>query len=201
MIALLDTIFESLTDISTSQWFYLIMFSVALLDSVVPVVPSESMVIVGGVAAGLGDLEIPFVIVVAAIGAFLGDNMSYIIGRKASGSIDRRYRRTEKGAKRLDWAHSQLVNRGGPLLITARFIPGGRTLLTLTCGVTHQNQRWFAKWVGIAAVIWASYASLLGFIGGKTFKDNHAMAFGVAFAMALAATGMIELVRHFRNRK
>jgi membrane protein DedA with SNARE-associated domain len=74
-------------------------------------------------------------------------------------------------------------------------------LLTLTCGVTHQNQRWFAKWVGIAAVIWASYASLLGFIGGKTFKDNHAMAFGVAFAMALAATGMIELVRHFRNRK
>ena len=192
MIALLDTIFESLTDISTSQWFYLIIFSVALLDSVVPVVPSESMVIVGGVAAGLGDLEIPFVIVVAAIGAFLGDNMSYIIGRKASGSIDRRYRRTEKGAKRLDWAHSQLVNRGGPLLITARFIPGGRT---------HQNQRWFAKWVGIAAVIWASYASLLGFIGGKTFKDNHAMAFGVAFAMALAATGMIELVRHFRNRK
>ena len=189
MVSFLDTIFESLTDISTSQWFYLIIFSVALLDSVVPIVPSESMVIVGGVAAGLGDLFIPLVIVVAAIGAFLGDNMSYIIGRKAS------------GAKRLDWAHSQLVDRGGPLLITARFIPGGRTLLTLTCGVTHQNQRWFAKWVGIAAVIWASYASLLGFIGGKTFKDNHAMAFGVAFAMALAATGTIELVRHFRNRK
>ncbi|MCX6529295.1 MAG: DedA family protein, partial [Actinobacteria bacterium] len=190
-----------LTDISTSQWFYLIIFSVALLDSVVPIVPSESMVIVGGVAAGLGDLEIPLVIVVAAIGAFLGDNMSYIIGRRASGFIDRRYRRTEKGANRLDWAHNQLEDRGGPLLITARFIPGGRTLLTLTCGVTHQNQRWFAKWVGIAAVIWASYASLLGFIGGKTFKDNHAMAFGVAFAMALAATGTIELVRHFRNRK
>ena len=90
MIAFLDTIFESLTDISTSQWFYLIIFSVALLDSVVPIVPSESMVIVGGVAAGLGDLEIPLVIVVAAIGAFLGDNMSYIIGRKASGFIDRR---------------------------------------------------------------------------------------------------------------
>ena len=98
MIALLDTIFESLTDISTSQWFYLIIFSVALLDSVVPVVPSESMVIVGGVAAGLGDLEIPLVIVIAAAGAFLGDNLSYLIGRRASASIDRRYRRTEKGA-------------------------------------------------------------------------------------------------------
>jgi membrane protein DedA with SNARE-associated domain len=159
------------------------------------------MVIVGGVAAGLGDLYIPLVIVIAAAGAFLGDNLSYLIGRRASAFIDRRYRRTEKGAKRLDWAHSQLEERGGPLLITARFIPGGRTLLTLTCGVTHQNQRWFTKWVGVAAVIWASYASLLGFIGGKTFKDNHAMAFGVAFGMALAATGLIELVRHFRKRK
>jgi membrane protein DedA with SNARE-associated domain len=201
MISFLDTMFETLTDVSTSPGFYLIICSVALLDSVVPIVPSESMVIVGGVAAGLGDLYIPLVIVIAAAGAFLGDNLSYLIGRRASAFIDRRYRRTEKGAKRLDWAHSQLEERGGPLLITARFIPGGRTLLTLTCGVTHQNQRWFTKWVGVAAVIWASYASLLGFIGGKTFKDNHAMAFGVAFGMALAATGLIELVRHFRKRK
>jgi membrane protein DedA with SNARE-associated domain len=201
MISFLDTMFETLTDVSTSPWFYLIIFSVALLDSVVPIVPSESMVIVGGVAAGLGDLQIPLVIVIAAAGAFLGDNMSYLIGRRASAFIDRRYRRTEKGANRLDWAHSQLEERGGPLLITARFIPGGRTLLTLTCGVTHQDQRWFAKWVGVAAVIWASYASLLGFIGGKTFEDNHALAFGVAFGMALAATGLIELVRHFRKRK
>ena len=201
MFSFLDTMFETLTDVSTSPWFYLIIFSVALLDSVVPIVPSESMVIVGGVAAGLGDLQIPLVIVIAAAGAFLGDNMSYLIGRRASAFIDRRYRRTEKGANRLDWAHSQLEERGGPLLITARFIPGGRTLLTLTCGVTHQDQRWFAKWVGVAAVIWASYASLLGFIGGKTFEDNHALAFGVAFGMALAATGLIELVRHFRKRK
>jgi membrane protein DedA with SNARE-associated domain len=201
MFSFLNAMFESLSDVSTSPWFYLIIFSVALLDSVVPIVPSESMVIVGGVAAGLGDLHIPLVIVIAAAGAFLGDNMSYLIGRKASAFVDRRYRRTEQGANRLDWAHSQIEDRGGPLLITARFIPGGRTLLTLTCGVTHQNQRWFAKWVGIASVIWASYASLLGFIGGKTFEDNHAMAFGVAFGMALAATGLIELVRHFRKRK
>ena len=201
MFSFLNAMFESLSDVSTSPLFYLIIFSVALLDSVVPIVPSESMVIVGGVAAGLGDLHIPLVIVISAAGAFLGDNMSYLIGRKASAFVDRRYRRTEKGANRLDWAHSQIEDRGGPLLITARFIPGGRTLLTLTCGVTHQNQRWFAKWVGIASVIWASYASLLGFIGGKTFEDNHAMAFGVAFGMALAATGLIELVRHFRKRK
>jgi membrane protein DedA with SNARE-associated domain len=86
--------FETLTDVSTSPWFYLIIFSVALLDSVVPIVPSESMVIVGGVAAGLGDLYIPLVIVIAAAGAFLGDNLSYLIGRRASAFFDRRSRRT-----------------------------------------------------------------------------------------------------------
>ena len=129
MFSFLNAMFESLSDVSTSPWFYLIIFSVALLDSVVPIVPSESMVIVGGVVAGLGDLHIPLVIVIAAAGAFLGDNMSYLIGRKASAFVDRRYRRTEKGANRLDWAHSQIEDRGGPLLITARWAHLAHTYL------------------------------------------------------------------------
>ena len=201
MISFLNAMFESLSDFSSSPWFYLVIFVIAILDSVVPIVPSETMVIVGGVSAGLGDLEIPIVILVAASGAFIGDHMSYFIGKRASASIDARYRRTEKGSKRLDWAHAQIEERGGPLLVTARFIPGGRTVLTLPCGITHQHQPWFTKWISAAALIWATYAGLLGFIGGKTFEDNHVLAFLVAFITALAVTGIIELVRHLRNRQ
>ena len=201
MISFLNAMFESLSDFSSSPWFYLVIFVIAILDSVVPIVPSETMVIVGGVSAGLGDLKIPIVILAAASGAFIGDHMSYYIGRRASAFIDARYRRTEKGAKRLDWAHAQIEERGGPLLVTARFIPGGRTVLTLTCGITHQHQPWFTKWISAAALIWALYAGLLGFIGGKTFEDNHLLAFLVAFVAALGVTGLIELVRHLRNRQ
>ena len=195
------TIFDSLRNLSDSPVFYLVIFIIALLDSVFPVVPSETMVIIGGVSAGLGHLNIVLVIVVAAAGAFLGDNMSYEIGLRAKDWVNTRYRSTEKRAKRLDWAETQIEERGGLLLITARFIPGGRTLLTLSCGVTDQPHRWFARWVGIAAVVWAVYASMLGYVGGKTFEDNHTMAFVLAFTMAVSITVLIEVVRHVRKRR
>ena len=199
--AALSTIFDSLRDLSDSPVFYLVIFIIALLDSVIPVVPSETMVIIGGVAAGLGDLNVAAVIAVGAAGAFLGDNMSFEIGLRAKDSVTRWYGKSEKRSKRLVWADQQIEERGGLPLITARFIPGGRTLLTLSCGVTGQPHKWFAKWVGTAAVIWASYAALLGYVGGKTFEDNHTLAFVVAFTTAVSVTILIEVVRHFRNRR
>jgi len=63
------------------------------------------------------------------------------------------------------------------------------------------GSRWFATFIAIASLIWASYAASLGYIGGKAFADNHTVAFIVAFAMALSATGVIELVRHLRHKR
>ena len=59
------------------------------------------------------------------------------------------------------------------LLVTARFIPGGRTTLTLASGLTHQPRNWFAGWIAVAAILWATYGALLGYFGGKAFEDNH----------------------------
>ena len=53
----------------------------------------------------------------------------------------------------------------------------------------------------MAVSIWASYAALLGYIGGKTFADNHTLAFGVAFGLAITGTVIIETVRWLRNRR
>jgi membrane protein DedA with SNARE-associated domain len=86
------------------------------------------------------------------------------------------------------------------LLITARFIPGGRTLLTLSCGVTQQPRKWFVGWAVIAACIWSTYASLLGFIGGKSFADNHTKAFLIAFTSAFSVTIVIEVARAIAHR-
>ena len=131
MLAIINEAFDWLKDFSSSPWFYLIIFVIAALDSVLPIVPSETLVIIGGVSAGLGNLWIPLVIVVAASGAFIGDNMSYLIGREASDWVIRRQTRTDKGAARMAKIVEQVHERGGLLLITARFIPGGRTALTL----------------------------------------------------------------------
>ena len=195
MATIITEFFDSLKEFSSSPWFYVIIYVIAVLDSVLPIVPSETLVIIGGVSAGLGDLSIVLVILAAGLGAFTGDNMSYLIGRRASVTVTRRYERTEKGKKRLDTVIHQIHERGGLLLITARFIPGGRTILTLSCGITRQDRKWYATWIGIAATVWALYASLLGFIGGKTFEENHTLAFIVAFATAVSVTVVIEVVR------
>ncbi len=81
MFEFVSQAFDWLKDFSSSPWFYVIIFVIAVVDSVLPIVPSETLVIIGGVSAGLGNLWIPLVIVVAARGAFLGDNLSYFIGR------------------------------------------------------------------------------------------------------------------------
>jgi len=200
MLAIINEAFDWLKDFSSSPWFYLIIFAIAVLDSVLPIVPSETLVIIGGVSAGLGNLWIPLVIVVAATGAFIGDNMSYLIGREASDWVTRRQTRTNKGAARMAKIVEQVHERGGLLLITARFIPGGRTALTLSCGVTKQPRRWFIGWAAVAAVIWGNYAALLGFIGGKSFEDNHTLAFVIAFVSAFSITLVIELVRWLLKR-
>ena len=200
MFSFLDSFFNWLEHYSGSPWFYLAIFSIALLDSVFPVVPSESLVIIGGVSAGLHQLHWSLVIVAAASGAFAGDNISYQIGHRFSSALRKRYERSAKGQRRLNWAHEQIQVRGGELLITARFIPGGRTLLTLSCGITNQDRRWFVKWIAIATPIWAMYGTLLGFIGGRSFQDNHTKAFLVAFSIAIGATVTLEIVRYLRHR-
>jgi hypothetical protein len=51
-----------------------------------------------------------------------------------------------------------------------------------------------------AAVIWATYAALLGFVGGAAFEDSHAAAFLVACGGALGIRVGVELVRCVRRR-
>lgn len=184
----------------SSRWYFLaIILLIAYLDSVIPVVPSETMVIVGGVAAGVGEQSLLLVIICGAVGAALGDNTAYLIGARLSGVIRRRAERSPKLARRLVWANEQIAFRGGPLLVTARFIPGGRTALTISCGITHQPKKWFVAWILVAVSIWATYAAVLGYVFGDSF--DHTTALILAFVTALAINGLIEVLRHVRARR
>ncbi len=191
--------FGWLEDFSASNWFLVIVFVIALLDSVIPVVPSETMVIIGGVAAGQGDQVLLLVIVAGATGAFVGDNTAYFLGQRLSGYINRKADERPSWRTRLDWAALQIQQRGGPLLVTARFIPGGRTALTVSCGITHQPRPWFVGWVTAAVIIWATYAAVLGYVFGDNF--DHTTALLLAFGAALAINAAIEVIRHYRNKR
>ena len=199
----ISDITDKLAEWSMNWWFLAVIGVIALLDSLFPIVPSETAVILGGVAVStkIAPYNLLAVIGVAAGGAFVGDNLAYTVGRRFATRLERRAARKPKFGARLHWAERQLKQRGGLLLITARFIPGGRTLLTLASGATRQRRSWFMAWILIAVLIWATFSAGLAYLVGKPFEDNHAAAFWVAFGTALAINVLIEVVRHRRNRR
>jgi membrane-associated protein len=194
-------VFDSFKEyVSDSVWTYPYLFGISALDVLFPLVPSETSVILAGVFAGTGDLFILAVILAAAAGAVLGDNTSYWIGRKAGPWIMRRFF-AGKRKERIDWAEAQIEERGPYLIVVGRFIPGGRTAVTLTAGLLEMRWRKFFAFDVAAGLCWATYAALLGYFGGRVFEEEPLKGFLIAFAIALAVTGAVEVYRWLRRRR
>jgi membrane protein DedA with SNARE-associated domain len=184
----------------------LLSYAVAIvfpaLDAILPVLPSETVIItLGVVTAGSADPRIALLVAFSAAGAFLGDNLCYLLGRRFGPWIEHRFFRSEKGAKRRDWAERSLERYGMPLIVVCRFIPGGRTAVMLSCGIVRYDRRRFIIATAIAGVIWACYSFFLGRLGGKAFEDKPWAGLLIAFGGTLAVSGLIELVRRLRAQR
>jgi membrane-associated protein len=196
-------VFESIVDaVSGSNWSYLIVFVIAMLDAFFPLVPSEATAIAAGVVAGTGGLRVELVVLAAALGAIAGDNICFAGGHFLGDRLNRRFFQGEKGKKRVAWAKKTLEQRGGYIIVVARFIPGGRTVTTFTAGfVAGMPWRRFIRFDAIAGAIWGTYTVMLGYVGGKSFEEEPWNVLLLAFALALAVTAVVEVVRHVRNRR
>ena len=184
-----DTLFHALSDAPQA---YVILFLLASLDAVFPLVPSETGLILAGVLCVEGPhLSLGWVLTSAAAGAFVGDSSSYVIGRYVGQPLRQRFFDGRRARKVMEWARAQLELRGGMLIVVARFVPGGRTATTLTCGMTRFPFPRFAAFALAAAVMWSVYGGLLGYLGGRLFHDKPwaalLVAFGIAGAIALAS--------------
>jgi membrane protein DedA with SNARE-associated domain len=196
-------VFDSIVDaVSGSNWSYLIVFAIAAIDAFFPVVPSEATAIAAGVVAGTGGLHVELVILAAAAGALLGDNITFFAGHFLGERLDERFFQGEKSKKRVDWARRTLDERGPYLIVVARFIPGGRTVTMFTAGFVETFPwRRFIVFDLLACAIWGSYAVLLGYFGGRTFEEEPWKGLLLAFGLALVVTAVIEVVRHLRRRQ
>jgi membrane-associated protein len=196
-------ILEAIEEFVATPWVYLALFAIAKIDSFFPVVPSETLVITLGVfAASNAEPNIVLVILVAAVGAFAGDHISYWIGRKSGPKIMAKVKPGSRTKKAYDSVGRMLEKRGGLVLITARYIPGGRTACTITTGATKYPLRLFVRYDAIAALSWATYSALIGYIGGAAFKDNPLRGLVMGLGLALAITFLHEGIRMvFERRK
>jgi membrane-associated protein len=196
-------VFEAAVDaVSGSNWSYLIVFGIALLDAFFPIVPSEATAIAAGVVAGSGGLRVELCILAAAVGAIAGDNVSFGLGHFLGLRVEKRFFSGEKAQKRLNWARRMLDERGGYLIVVARFIPGGRTATTFTAGLVETFPwRRFLFFDVIAGAIWGAYTVLLGYFGGRTFEEEPWKGLLLAFGIAVAVTAAIEAYRYLRHRR
>lgn len=195
--------FNQISDwVSNAWWSYPLVFSVACVDAFFPLVPSETVLVIGGNLSSGGGLSLPLVILFGAAGAVLGDNISYAVGRWVGERTVRSVFRGDKAQRRLDWAERTLHERGGYIILIARFIPGGRTAVTFSAGYIRSFPwRRFIVFDVIAASAWASYATLLGYFGGKTFENHPWWGLGLALAGALTVGLGVELGRHLWQRR
>lgn len=178
----------------------MILFALCLGDAIVPALPSEASLIVAGLLCVDGTLQLPLVIGVGAAGAFLGDTGSYAIGRWGAKPLQERFLNGERVQKAVRWARTQLERHGGAAITAGRFVPGGRTGATLACGLTHYPYGRFALFDLLGVALWASYAALLGYFGGRFFRHHAWVALLVALGVAAAVTLAIEGIRRLRTR-
>jgi membrane-associated protein len=195
--------FDRLTEwVSGAWWSYFAIFGIAVVDAFFPLVPSETLVVIGGNLAGSGDLYLVLVILAGATGAVIGDNISYGIGTLVGERTIKRWFRTEKAHRRLEWAERTLDERGAYIILIARFIPGGRTAVTFSAGYVHTLPwRRFIVYDMVAGVLWATYAASLGYFFGKTFEDHPVWGVALAIVLALTVGALVEVIRHLRKRR
>ena len=183
-----------------SPWVYLALLAFAMIDAFFPVVPSESLVVSAGVFAASGEPNLAGIIAAAALGAFAGDHISYMVGRSAGGRLARRAQPGSRRAVALERGAKLLDERGGTILIVCRYIPGARTAITLTAGTVGYRLRSFSFFDGIAALSWAAYSATVGYVGGAAFEDDPFKGLALGLGIAITVTLTVELIRHLRRR-
>jgi len=195
-------VFDWLThEVSQSALTYPVVFAGAGLDVLFPLIPSETIVITASVLAAQGDLAIWLIVPAVALGAFLGDNLCYLLGRQVGDPVADRLLSGETGQARLRWAEEAIARRGAILIAIGRFIPGGRTATTFAAGTLEMPYRQFLVADAVAASLWALYVSMLGYLGGETFKDDLWPPLATSFACATAVGLGFEAWRRLQKRR
>jgi membrane protein DedA with SNARE-associated domain len=146
---------------------YLAVGGFVLLEDFGVPVPGEVLLISAAIFAGAGHLNLALVIVVAVLGAIIGDNIGYAVGRLGGRPLAERWGRfVFLTPARLDRAETFFDAHGGKIVTVARFIEGLRQVNGLIAGIAGMHWLKFLGFNALGAVLWVGTWAGLGFLAG-----------------------------------
>jgi len=187
--------------VDVSHIGYPLLFVLVMAESSGLPVPGETALITGAVLASQGQLSIELVIALAALGAIVGDNTGYLIGRKGGRWLLERPGRLQSQRRQVLATGEPFFERHGPKAVFfGRFILGLRVWASWLAGATRMRWRSFAFWNAAGGICWATGVGLLAYLLGSSAGDALE-AFGLygLAAFALAVGGV--LFAHWRHRR
>ena len=197
----MDAVLHLVEVVMASPWLYVLLFAVVAADSVFPVFPGETVVITAGAYAVAQESPHALVLIPVTMAAALsGDLIAHHVGRGA-GPVTRLLRARRAGDKLLTWAENGLNTRGGALIVTARFIPGGRTATSIASGMIRYPRPAFAGFALLAATAWALHNVGIGMAGGLLFRERPLLGVALGIALALVLSWLIERIRSGRETR
>lgn len=188
---MLDRIIEFLEPYLAAPWGYVIVGLATFLENSVGagvIVPGETIVIVGGFYARIGELWLPGVALVAVVGAILGDNLGYWLGRRfGRGFFERHGRKVLVTPERLATAERYYTQHGGVTVFLGRFIPVVRSVGFIAAGIARMPWRRFFGFDVAGALIWGIGHSTLGYVLGASYQrwERYATPFGLTLLVVL----------------
>lgn len=187
---------------AASPWVLLVMFVVAVVDALFPPIPSETVLVAAAAAAAASGtlVMVPLLCLVAAIGAVLGDNLAYALGR-AVGTERFAWMRRPRVAAAFARARTSLTRGGAALIIGARYVPVGRVAVAMSAGALGYPWRRFLSLTTVAAALWALYGAGIGILAGSWLGEQPLLATALGVCMAIVLGVAIDRISALRRRR
>jgi membrane protein DedA with SNARE-associated domain len=193
---------STLTQLLASYGYLAVLLFVAIESTGIPF-PGETILLVAAITAGTThQLSIAWVIVAAASGAILGDNLGFWVGREGGYRLLRRYGRYIRlDERRLKLGQYLFLKHGGKVVFFGRFVAVLRAWAAFLAGTNRMAWPRFLLFNAAGAIVWATLYGL----GGYFLGDNiHRLVgqVGVVFlvlAVFLIIAGIV-LVRRNEER-
>jgi len=180
----------------------IILFGLVAMESAGIPLPGETALIAASVLAAQGHFAIEWVIVVAALGAIVGDNIGYWLGREGGLRLLGRWGWSRRLRDRyIPFAQRFFDRHGGKTIFIARFIAVLRVAGAWMAGIARMPWRRFLLWNAAGGICWATLVGLVSYYLGNAAA--HAIQrwglIGGAVAVGLAI--LIFIGMHYLTRR